>query len=327
MAGTGGAYDLTFTASNGVGTAATQNFTLTVSSATQAPTPAKLSIQNAPGNGVTGQALPTFSVSVLDANGNVITSNTDTISLEMTNPAASGRQSRVPVNGTVSVQAVNGVATFSDVVPDVSGQFVLTMLDTAAGLYKNVAVAVQPGTTLPPAPTNTVPVALYWTSAPATGTVGSPLGPLVIDEVNSSYQWITSSTDTLHIQSPAFAAESTTSVQAVNGVATFNNLIPAQAGSFQIIVADTAGNRCLDRSFDYRRLFQPSSGDHQREQRDVHRRDRGELHGDGHGIPCVHIQRVGDVAHGTRVQRLHRRAERDAGSRDGRDLYADFHRH
>jgi hypothetical protein len=102
------------------------SFTLTVN-----PGPAvKLGFQNSiatPDNA--GTALPAVVVSVEDAEGNVVSTATNAITLALgTNPS-----SDTPT-GTLTVNAVNGFATFSNVVMHLGGTYTLTATATPAGL-------------------------------------------------------------------------------------------------------------------------------------------------------------------------------------------------
>jgi hypothetical protein len=85
---------------------------------------------------------------------------------------------------------------------------------------------------------------------PNTGSAGVPLGPFVavVQDINSNILVGDSSTVTLTLSHGTFAnGQSTVSAQAVNGIATFNNLIITAAGSYILRATDTNPN--LDPGF------------------------------------------------------------------------------
>ena len=79
------------------------------STTTVAP-PAKLAITVQPGNAAAGSSIaPAITVSIEDAQGNVVTTATNQITIAIgTNPSAG------TLSGTAQATAVNGVATFSN---------------------------------------------------------------------------------------------------------------------------------------------------------------------------------------------------------------------
>ncbi|HSZ57520.1 MAG TPA: choice-of-anchor tandem repeat GloVer-containing protein [Tepidisphaeraceae bacterium] len=88
-------------------------------------TPAKLAFNPQPAGGVFGSALnPAFSVYVEDQNGNLITADQSSVTLsDASGPAGA------TLSGTVSVQAVNGVATFNNVLVSAAGTYSLQATD------------------------------------------------------------------------------------------------------------------------------------------------------------------------------------------------------
>ena len=66
------------------------------------------------------------------------------------------------------------------------------------------------------------------------------------------------------------------------------------------------------------------SGDHERQQRDVHGRHAGSFTADSQRIPAGDSRRVGSVANRSDLQRVDGRAERDTGGRNRRHVRLTF---
>ena len=101
------------------------------------PVASQLAFTVEPSNGAPGQTLPPVRVAVEDQYGNVMTGDTSSVSLSL----SSGT-----LNGTLTEQAVNGVATFSDLSGLAAGIYSLTATDgslTAATSAPFSATTVQ----------------------------------------------------------------------------------------------------------------------------------------------------------------------------------------
>ena len=117
-AGTAGTYTLTFTASNGVGSAATQSFALQVNNAAAS----NLVFVQTPSTGTAGQVLsPAVQVAVEDQFGDVVTSDNSIVTLTPSSGGFSG--------GAATAQVVNGVATFGNLVIGAAGTDSLSASD------------------------------------------------------------------------------------------------------------------------------------------------------------------------------------------------------
>jgi hypothetical protein len=181
---------------------------------------------------------PAVTVAVEDAFGNVVTSNTSTVTLAVSSGAAGFAS-----GSTTSAAAVNGVATFSNLVLDTAGSYTLGATDGSLTAAKSTGITVNPA-----AATQAVIL-----QTPSTGTAGQALVPTLQIALKDQFgNVVTSNTSALTVSvvsGPAgFAGGSTTSVAAVNGVATFSNLIFNTAGTFTVKVSDgsltsvTSGN-------------------------------------------------------------------------------------
>jgi hypothetical protein len=189
--------------------------------------------------GTAGQALsPSVQVAVEDAFGNVVTSDTSTVAIAV----ASG-PGGFTGGSTISVAAVKGVATFSNLVLNQAGSYTLSASDGSLAGAVSITITLNlPGTSK-----------LVFLQTPTTGTAGQVLNPFVkvaVESQNGSVLSSDSSTITLTLSSGVFAGGSRTStVRAVNGVATFSNLVVNQAGSYTLSASDGSLTGPTSRSF------------------------------------------------------------------------------
>ena len=86
----------------------------------------KVVFQQTPTTGTAGQALsPSITAAVEDAYGNVLTSNTSTVTI-----AVAGGPGGLTSGSTTTAAATSGVATFSNLVLDTSGSYTLAISDS-----------------------------------------------------------------------------------------------------------------------------------------------------------------------------------------------------
>ena len=120
----------------------------------------------------------------------------------------------------------------------ISGQFSI-VTSWADATYQDIwtkttGLTVEAGTARPPAPADTVAQTVYVVSAPSTGAVGNAMGAISLYVLNGEHQWLTSNSDLFQASGMPFGEGSSPQIQAVSGVVTFNNLIPSEAGTFQL---------------------------------------------------------------------------------------------
>jgi hypothetical protein len=218
---------------NAVGTYALTASGTSLTSATSTPitvkagAASKLFVSQAPGTATAGQAFnPAVMVSVEDAFGNVVTSNTSTVTL-----AVSSGPAAFATGSTTSVVAVNGMATFSNLIVNSGGSYVLNATDGALTAAKSSSIAVNA------APGSQLAIIKTPTSGTAGKALASPLQIAIEDQFGNV---ITSNTSIITVavnSGPgAIAPTSTVSVAAVNGVATFSNLIFNTSGTYTLKV-------------------------------------------------------------------------------------------
>ncbi len=139
IAQAGHGYALT-AAANGLASAVSPTFDVTTSA------PAALAFTVQPSGVVNGAVIaPPVQVSVNDASGNLITSETATVTLALGGICASANGSAL-LSGTLSVAAVSGVATFSDLSIDRAARG-CTLVATSAGFQgaSSAVFDVNPG--------------------------------------------------------------------------------------------------------------------------------------------------------------------------------------
>ncbi len=177
---------------------------------------------------------PAVTVSVEDSQGNVVTTATNSITMSIgTNPSAG------TLGGTLSVAAVNGVATFST----------LSINSAGAGYTLSASAGGLTGTTSTAFNVNVGAAAkLVFTAQPSNVTAGNSIAPAVavsIEDALNNVVTSANSTVTLSIgTNPSSGTLSgTAAVAAVNGVATFSTLKINNAGTgYTLAAADAALN-------------------------------------------------------------------------------------
>jgi hypothetical protein len=212
----------TLVASSGTLTAATS----TAFNVTAGP-PAKLAFAVQPTNVVAGTAItPAVQVSVQDSLGNLVPTATNSVTVAIgTNPGGG------TLSGTATVNAVAGVATFSNLSINKTGTgYTLAATSGVLTGATSTAFNVTPGTATQ---------LLFTTQPPANGTAGSPLTAAVVSVEDALGNVVTTSVASIAITSTPTNVGGTTTLSATNGVATFNNLIFTAVGSYTLTAASS----------------------------------------------------------------------------------------
>ncbi len=197
-------------------------------SGTSTPTSTShLAFQQSPSTGTAGQLLGTIKVAVENQSGQVVTTDNSTITLSIASGAGGFANT-----STVSVQAVNGVATFTNLLLDTSGNYTISASDgsltgaTSSNITISAAQAAK----------------VVFQQSPTTGTVSQALSTVTVAIEDQFGNIVTSNSSVVTISVASgpgnFTSGSTLSVAAVNGIATFNNLVLATAGSYTLKVSD-----------------------------------------------------------------------------------------
>jgi hypothetical protein len=160
-------------------------------------------------------------VSVQDAAGHLVNNDSSTVTLTLTGGTFAG-------GGTmVSTTAINGVATFSNLVINAAGSYTLTAGD---GSYVQSTSA---SFNINPASANKLVIA----TGPTNTMAGVAISPSVVVDVEDQFGNLATtdnSTVTMTVASGPGLLAGTTMVQASSGVATFSNLLLTAAGTYSL---------------------------------------------------------------------------------------------
>ncbi len=188
--------------------------------------PARLAYTLPPTGIVAGQTMTQVTVDVEDSLGNITTDNSMvTLKLISVPPGAT-------LNGALTEQAVNGVATFSDLSLTKAGSYTISASDGKLTVAKSAAFVVTPDTTS---------AQLVFARIPATSIVAKPFAAGLLVEVEDQFGNLINTANALPVtvsltgsNATAATLTGTTSMHLVKGVATFANLAISQPGSFQL---------------------------------------------------------------------------------------------
>jgi len=240
---------ITATVSNGlatfggaaINTAGTHKLTATDSGLTQVVSgnivvspaaPALLVARNAPpATGVAGTVLPSVTMAIEDAFGNLVTTASSPLLLTL----ASGTFSTNLSTATATVSG--GLATFANLKINKSGTYNYTLSDsdiTSPSTPVTGSIVINPGT----------PAKLVLVSTlPTSGNVGVAIAPISFAVEDSNGNVVADgSSVSLTITSGSFAPVNV-SATTVNGVATFSNFVFTKAGTYSVYL------RATDNSF------------------------------------------------------------------------------
>ena len=191
------------------------------------PAATKLKFTTQPANGVAGTALAAIKVSVENVSGNVVIGNSSAVTLKLgSNPGGA------TLGGTLTVNAANGIATFSDITLNKVGTG-YTLMATDGSLTGDTSTAFN----IAPAVAANV---LFTTQPPATAVAGGPFGATVtIRDAFGNVATGNTSAVTLALTTPNGATlAGTKTVNAVAGVATFSGLSIDKTGSYTLTATD-----------------------------------------------------------------------------------------
>jgi MYXO-CTERM domain-containing protein len=183
-----------------------------------------------PGNTAAGAAItPAVKVALQDGFGNLVTSETQSVTLALSAHASGGT-----LGGTATVAAINGVATFSD----------LAIARAGTGYTLTASAGSLTGATSAAFDVTAGGVArLVFKLAPASTTAGSTLDTTSVELQDAQGNRVNSSASiTLSLTGgQGGTLGGTTTVAASAGLATFSDLSIAQAGVGYQLVARTGG--------------------------------------------------------------------------------------
>src|SRR5437016_3450801 len=213
---------------------------------TAPPAPTELAFLQQPENLLAGhQFSQTVKVRADDAHGNKVASFTGNVTVALANNPGGAT-----LSGTTTVAAVDGIAIFSDLSLDKTGAgYTLTASASGGALVAPTSAAfdVAPG----PA------TQLEFTVEPTTATAGTALAPsLRVTALDAAENLVPSFTGNVTVAFGGTSGEGstlggTTTVAAVNGVATFGDLTVSQTGTGYWLTASATGlARAASSAFD-----------------------------------------------------------------------------
>ena len=191
--------------------------------------PAKLVFKQQPTTTLAGHTISPITVLVEDSTGRVVSTDNSTVTLSVTKGVAGAT-----FTGNLSVQAVNGVATFAGLSTTAAGAFMFSAADAALKAVKSAAFTINPDAST---------AHLVFVQQPTTTLIGKALTPSLIVRLQDQYGNIFTadhSKVTLGIVAgPAGASlGKTITAPVTKGLATFNKTIPTTAGTYTISVSD-----------------------------------------------------------------------------------------
>ncbi len=190
--------------------------------------PAKLVISQQPQSSViAGQTMSSFTVSVRDSSGNLVTTDNSVVRLAISTGPTGGA-----IIGNATANAVNGTATFTGLAFDTAGtSYKLTASDAALTGATTSSFKVTPEITT---------ARLFLAVNPTSSLVGKSLTGISIDVVDKFGNVITtdSSSVTLSIDSGPGDLSGTMTVKASKGIALFTILTFSQAGTYTLLATD-----------------------------------------------------------------------------------------
>jgi hypothetical protein len=213
-----GPYTLSFT-SPGLTTATSASFNIAALPATQ------LGINTQPAGAESGMPLTTQPIiEIRDATGAVVPGSTQAVTATIVSTTGT-------LLGTTTVNAVNGVATFTDL--KINGPGAASIIFSATP--PSGAPAIAPVTSAPLTVIQTAR-ALAVTQQPAIGTSGITTGTWKVEVRDAAGIKITTATTLIRAQisTGTGTLAGTTPIAAVNGVATFSDLVITGTGAFTL---------------------------------------------------------------------------------------------
>jgi len=179
----------------------------------------KLVFDQQPTDTTAGEKIsPAITVQIQDEYGNLVDTATDEVTLEVETGEGT-------LNGTTTVSAVSGVASFDDLDIETADDYTLNA--SASGLEYDISNSF----TIKPASAQK----LVFGQQPTDTTAGEIISPAVTVQVQDEYGNVnTSATDevSLYVAGPDLYGE--THVNAVSGIATFDDLYMETTGSYEI---------------------------------------------------------------------------------------------
>ena len=200
-------------------------------------TPSKVAFGQEPSNVNVNTAIsPAMTVLVEDANGNLVSSSSAAVTLSQYSGPGSG------LNGVLTENAVNGVATFSSVWLNTAGTYQISA--TSSGLTNSVSSSFV---------VSAVPTKLAFGQEPSNVNVNTAISPamtVLVEDANGNLVSNSSAAVTLSQYSgPGSGLNGVLTENAVNGVAAFSSVWLNTAGTYQINATSSGLTNSVSSSF------------------------------------------------------------------------------
>jgi hypothetical protein len=196
-------------------------------------TATKLVFTTQPASTTSGASLGSVAVTVEDNSGNVITGSTASVTLAIGNNAGPGGT----LSGTVTVSAVNGVATFPGLSINLDGTgYTLTAASSGLTGATSSAFNISSGAA----------TQLAFTTQPSNTAAGASIGAIAVTVEDAAGNKVSSSSASVTLAignnaGPGGVLSGTVTVSAVSGVATFPGLSINVAGTGYTLTAAASG--------------------------------------------------------------------------------------
>ncbi|HEV3310503.1 MAG TPA: PKD domain-containing protein, partial [Chloroflexota bacterium] len=200
----------------------------------------QLAFETTTNDAVAGQTIPAFEVNVEDQYGNLVTSDTSTVTVAIDTGPAGGSITA----GTLSVPAAGGVALFSDLDIQMAGTYTLAATDG------NLMTADSDSFTIDP----DAAAALSFENTSNNALSGQIIPAFKVDVLDQYGNLVTTGTSVVSVglnsdpPDQQFAA-GTASQAAVGGVATFNDLMIQGSGTYSLSAGDGFLSPALSNTF------------------------------------------------------------------------------
>jgi hypothetical protein len=179
------------------------------------------------------------SAQVQDTFGNVVTSSAASVTVALPTGTTA------TLAGTKTVTAVSGVATFAGLSIAKTGSYTLSAAATGLTSATSGQFTISPAAA----------AQLVWSTQPPNGAKGAALSPAPVVQIQDQYGNLTTSTASVSVavaSGPSggqISSGSTTSVTAVNGVATFSGVSLSKAGSYTLNATSPGLTQATSASF------------------------------------------------------------------------------
>ncbi len=201
------------------------NVTLTV---VAQPVASSLSIAQQPSEAAAGQVLGNLVVDVLDQYGNILSSDTSTMTLTAVNTTD---EQIVALNGTTSMNASSGMATFSNLSLDTAATYTISISDSdgmPVASVNNIIVTPAAATQL------------AFLQQPVNTVAGQTMPPIEVEVQDQFGNVVTNNNSGVVVQNFPNVLNGTITSGFSNGIATFSDLCVTQAGTYTINASDAS---------------------------------------------------------------------------------------